>query len=180
MGVYKMRKLILIVGLFFIGCDTPAEKNKKEIAKNTQKIENIQMQIETNKEKLESLKTEINSIKQQLKNKNSNNLNNKIVKIETQINQLNKKINKNKECLDYIVINPTTFITIHKSNVYEKPDKNSTIVKIWDVKTTFTSYKEKNNFVKVTGYFVHDKWIENKKSWWIDKNDIAIKRLNND
>ena len=182
MGVYRMKKLILVIALLFIGCDTPLDKNKKAIEKNTQKIENIQMQIQNNKENLKNLKKEIDDIKEKINKKSIYKVNNKvdmkIQKIILKLNELNKKINKNQDCLDYIVINPTTFITIDKANVYTKPNTKSKIAFLWDKHTTFTSYKEKDGFVKVTGYFIKNKWIMNTKSWWISKKDIAIKRLN--
>ena len=178
-----MRKLILILALLFVGCDTPADKNKKEIATNSKKIENIQMQLEENKKEIQNLKTEIDNIKEKINKKSDNSdenkeVNTKIEKIVLKLSELNNKIKKNQECLDYIVINPTTFRTIDKTNIYNKPDKNSKVIFIWDKHTTFTSYKEKNGFVKVTGYFVDGKWTANNKSWWINKKDIAIKRIN--
>lgn len=178
MGVYTMQKLILILALLFIGCDTPSQKNQKDIKANSKKIENIEMQIQNNKKELKNLKMEINNIKSKLKKFKSNNeIDTKISKIVLKLSELNKKINKNQNYLDYIVINPTTFITIDKANVYTKPNKKSKVAFVWDKHTTFTSYKEKGDFVKVTGYFIKNKWTMNTKSWWINKKDIAIKRL---
>ena len=167
-----MQKLLfIIVLLFFIGCETPQEKNKKE-------IENIKKELSIISNKLDNYKSpNIDEIKQKIKilQTKIDKLNNKeitqqIVKLSKEIKNLHKNDN-----LGYIVIKPITLITIKKANIYSIPDKSGKIVTQFNKLNTFTSYKEKNGFIKITGYFVDGKWTPNKKEWWIKKSDCKIK-----
>jgi hypothetical protein len=161
-----MKKYIFLLSLILIGCDTP-KKNKEEIEhiKNTMvtqdEIQEINNRLNNQYYKLEQLEQKINKIKL---NQNHNDINNDINNTQ------------NSAC-KYKLIKPTTFITIKEVNVYNKPEINSSIVLNWDECITFTSYKEKNGFVKVTGYFVDGKWRPNHKEWWIKKCDIKVKKI---
>jgi len=179
-----MKKLALILPLvLFLGCEMPQDKNKKEIEQIKQqitelsdKLDTMSQQIQPQKDitpKIAQLKNQLQQTKEKLA-KNSA----KIDELTAKINELSQKIDNMKDDnLGYIVIKPTTLITIKKTNVYSAPDENSTIVDTFDKKTTFTSYKEQNGFIKVTGYFVHRKWVENKKEWWVKKEDCKVKVL---
>jgi hypothetical protein len=109
----------------------------------------------------------------------------KVDNLENKINNLEQKLSTKPKPLQtkptpacmYKVIKPTTFMTIKDTNVYQKPSENSNIISKWTKCTTFTSYKEKNGFVKVTGYFVNHKWVANDKDWWIKKCDIKVKKV---
>ena len=185
-----MKRLLILPVLFFIGCETPQEKNKKE-------INNLKHQIEILSQKIQNLPADtpnLAQIKQKLAKLekqvgiNSNELNSlkkDVSKNSEKIEKLISKVKENKENIknlkqtqfDYIVIKPTTLITTKNAKIYEKPDINSKIVTSFEANRTFTSYKEKNNFIKITGYFIDGKWTPNKKEWWIKKSDCKIKIL---
>ena len=185
-----MKKILFIPFLFFIGCQTPQEKNKKEIEKLKQQIEILSQKINS----LSKNNTNLSEIKQQIVNlqkqvgintKELNSLKEKVSKNSEEINKVVSKIAQNKKEIeklkqtqfDYIVIKPTTLITTKNAKIYAKPDINSKIVTNFEANRTFTSYKEKNNFIKITGYFIDGKWIPNKKEWWIKKDKCKIKRV---
>jgi len=131
--------------------------------------ESLKVNIENLQKKYTLLEQKLNKLKL-----NSNNTDlSEIQKLKEEIQKLKQK----SDTFDYIVIKPTTLITIKDVNIYEKPNLNSKIVKKWPKQTTFTSYKEKNGFIKVTGYFVHNKWTQNNESWWIKKENCKIKIL---
>jgi len=178
-----MKKLLILpILLLFIGCNSPfsdVKENKQEIEtlkQKIQKIDDIDFQIK-------ELQSQVDSLKEELKNQkeakqNVSEIIQKLASLNQEITNLkNKPVETKKNCFDYIVIHPMTLITIKQSNIYSKANKNSKIVKKWPKKTTFTTYKEKNGFVKVTGYFIHNKWVENNKEWWIPKENTAVKRL---
>ena len=181
MGVYKMKKLLLLPLLFFIGCDSPLDK----IDKNSKKLEKIEQKVQKTDEldvKIKDLQSQINSLKEELKTQqeakqNINEIFQKLASFNKELKQLKNTSKSKIDYFDYIVIHPMTLITIKDSNIYSAPSKSAKIVKIYPKATTFTTYKEKNGFVKVTGYFVNNKWVENKNEWWICKKDTAVKRL---
>ena len=149
-----MKKLLLIIPFLFFGCDTPQEKNRKEIIKIKDSM--------VKKNELENLKLRVKKVEDIVYNKTKN----------KELHNLKKE----EKCCDYIVINPTTLITINKAKIYSKPEKNSSVITEWDKCISFTSYKEKNGFIKVTGYFIDGKWTPNRKEWWIKKSNVKIKR----
>jgi hypothetical protein len=171
----------MFILLFLVGCNTP-DDNKKEIQKIKEEM--------ASKSELILVKTKLNEVESKVKNLEENLSN--IVKTQKQTIKNIEKLKKQQKqqikkqikptilttsaCM-YKVIKPTTFITIKDINVYKKPENNSSIVFKWKKCTTFTSYKEKNGFVKVTGYFVHNKWVANYKDWWIRKCDIKVKKV---
>jgi len=173
MGKY----LLVIPILFFLGCNNPLnsnEKNKKDINQLQQRIDLLETKIY----KIDELEKKIKII-QEKQNIIQTTINNQ--KILSTLASLNKEIrilkNENKvNTFDYIVIHPITLITINKANIYSSY-KNGKIIKVWPKQTTFTTYKEKNGYVKVTGYFINNKWVENNQEWWIKKTDTTIKRL---
>ena len=173
MGKY----LLIIVSLLLVGCNSPfsdVKENKQEIETLKQKIDNLEIKTD----KIDELEMKLNDISQKQAVIQKTITNNQVL---SKLASLNKEIAmlKNKDKLttfDYIVIHPITLITIKKVNIYSSY-KNGKIIKSWPKQTTFTSYKEKNGFVKVTGYFIHKKWVENNKAWWIKKEDATIKRL---
>ena len=192
------RYLLIFSLLFFIGCETPQEKNKKEIEKLKQKVEkleqvsyeikNLQSQIDEIKNKQLIIKDSIDNNKilsklaildeklKNIKTVDNSNIENQIKTLKQKSELLKEELTKLKSTtFDYIVIKPTTLITIDDVNIYSKPDKNSKVITAWSKKTTFTSYKEKNGFIKITGYFINGKWTPNKKDWWIQKEKCKIK-----
>jgi len=177
-----MKKYLLIATLFLVGCNSPFD----DVKENKQEIENIKQQLQKIEElnfQIKELQYKVNSLKEEIKNKkeakqNVDGIIKKLAFLNKEIEKLKTKTIKNKKnCFDYIVIHPMTLITTKETNIYNKPSKNAKVVKIYKKATTFTTYKEKNGFVKVTGYFIHNKWVENNKEWWIPKENTAIKRL---
>ena len=173
-----MRYLYMFILLFLVGCNTP-DDNKKEIQKIKEKM--------ASESELILVETKLNEIESKVKNLEENLSN--IVKTQKQTIKNIEKLKKQQikkqikstifptsACM-YKVIKPTTFMTIKDTNVYQKPSENSNIISKWTKCTTFTSYKEKNGFVKVTGYFVNHKWVANDKDWWIKKCDIKVKKV---
>jgi uncharacterized protein (DUF342 family) len=174
-----MKKLALLATIvFFIsGCDTPQSKNKEA-------IQHLQQEVNTLKDlstKIDDLQTKLTNLENKKAPQTTpakvdlSKVNSKIANLQMQINDLKNK--KQKSYFDYIIIHPVTLLTTQKVNLYSTPKNNSKIIKTWDANTTFTSYKEKNGFVKVTGYFIHDKWTENRENWWIKKQNTIIKIL---
>ena len=169
-----MKKLLLIAMLLFIGCETPQEKNKNDIAVLKKELANLSNHM-NNIPKNSQLILKIKYLEKAISKLSKDN---KFLK--EQINQLQKDINtiKNDQIkLSYIVIKPLTFVTAKNTKIYAKPEINSTIIRDINISNSFTSYKEKNGFLKVTGYFVDRKWKPNKKEWWIKKSDCIIKRV---
>jgi len=171
-----MGKYILIFAtILFSGCN---DDFTKEIDNNKDDIKILQVKVKNLEEeinKIDKLEQKVKILQSRQENIQKVLKNNQIL---TKLASLNKEIQqiKNKNTFDYIVIHPVTLITIRDVNIYSSY-KNGRIIKKWPAKTTFTSYKEKNGFVKVTGYFIHKKWVANDKSWWIKKTDVIIKRL---
>ena len=178
-----MKKLWILLFLFFIGCETPQEKNKKEINQLKQTISKLSQKIDTLQLKnTQQITQKLNLLKQQLPKVDKSELTqikNKITQLEKKLQkyeiQLQKLSTKQTPSFDYIIIHPTTLITTTKTNIYSSPNPTTKVLTQWDKGITFTSYKEKNNFIKVTGYFVDGKWTPNKKEWWINKKDAKIK-----
>ena len=177
-----MKKLLVLpMLLLFVGCDSPFDKidensmQIKELQTKVDKIDNIDI-------KVQKLEIDINNLKEELKNQkeakqNVNEIVQKLASLNKELKQLKNTSKSKIDYFDYIVIHPMTLITIKDSNIYSAPSKSSKIVKRYPKATTFTTYKEKNGFVKVTGYFVNNKWVENKNEWWISKKDTTVKRL---
>ena len=133
----------------------------------------LKSEINTLSIKLENLQQQLNNIK---KENNNQTLNEKLNKIQKEINNLkNKKSETKNDNYGYIIIKPVTLITIKDTNIYSKPNTKSKIIKKFQKLHTFTSYKEQNGFIKITGYFINKRWVENDKSWWIKKSDCKIK-----
>ena len=172
----------MIVSLLLVGCNSPfsdVKENKQEIETLKQKIDNLEIKTD----KIDELEMKLNDISQKQetiqKTINDNQMLSKLVTLKSEVEELKKNI-KTKEKLptfDYIVIHPMTLITIKDTKIYEAPSKTAKVVKTYKKATTFTTYKEKNGFVKVTGYFVKTKWVENNKEWWIPKENTSVKRL---
>jgi len=181
MGVYRMKKLLLLPLLFFIGCDSPFDK----IDKNSKKLEKIEQKVQKTDEldvKIKDLQSQINSLKEELKTQqeakqNINAVVQKLASLNKELKQLKNTSKSKIDYFDYIVIHPMTLITTTKTKIYNKPSKTAKVVNTYQKATTFTTYKEKNGFVKVTGYFVNNKWVENNKEWWIPKENTTVKRL---
>ena len=168
-----MKKLLLIVMLLFIGCETPQEKNKKEIEDVKKELNSISNKLNNYKSpNLIEIKKKIKELQIKINSLNNEEITKQILELSNEIKNLQKKENNN---LGYIVIKPLTLITITKANIYSAPNENSKIIDKWNELNTFTSYKEKNNFIKITGYFIDGKWTPNKKEWWIKKSDCKIK-----
>ncbi len=172
-----MKKLFLVPLFLFAGCKTPQEKNKEEIAKIKVELKREQDKISSLSQQIQALKMQISNLKQKNCTPEISTLHNQMQSLEQKIEKLSKISHKKDRCFDYIVISPSTLITSTKASVYAKPTNNADILAVWDKGTTFTSYKERDGFVKVTGYFVDGKWRANKKSWWIKKDDAVIKRV---
>ena len=180
MGVYRMKKLLVLpMLLLFVGCDSPFDK----IDENNMQIKELQAKVDKIDYidiKVQKLETDINNIKEEIKNQkeakqNVNEIIQKLALLNEEVNKLKKTSKTNH--FDYIVIHPMTLITTTKTNIYNKPSKTAKVVNTYQKATTFTTYKEKNGFVKVTGYFVNNKWVENNKEWWIPKENTTVKRL---
>ena len=186
-----MKKLLLLpLVVFFIGCETPQEKNKKEIQKLKQQVEILAKKVDSlpkDTPNLSQIKQKLADLKKQvgINTKELNSLKEKVSKNSEKINNIVSKIDENKKEIvklkqtqfDYIVIKPTTLITTKDTKIYAKPNINSKVVMNFEANRTFTSYKERNNFIKITGYFVDGKWRPNKKEWWIQKDNCKIKRV---
>ncbi|NPA55591.1 MAG: hypothetical protein GXO40_04425 [Epsilonproteobacteria bacterium] len=168
-----MKKSLIACGvaLLLAGCNTP-DDNKKEIDNLKDQITELQ----TLTDQVKTLEMDVDRLKSTSTNTaNMDKINAKIASLEDKISSLETKVNNSS--LGYIVIKPTTLITTTNAKVYSAPSEDSEVIDEWAPKTTFTSYKEKNNFVKVTGYFVDNKWTQNTKEWWIKKSDAKIKIL---
>jgi hypothetical protein len=59
------------------------------------------------------------------------------------------------------------------SDIYNKI--NGDVVERWERDDTFTSGVMSQNWMKITGYFVHRKWQPTTQEWWIKKSDIVKK-----
>ena len=180
-----MKRLFFIIFLVFLfsGCE---KKEIKELNKNVNELQQKQLNFvskddfsfETDalEKRIVTLETSKDKI-----NKKLISLNQKIEKMNQNIIDLNnsmkhiKKVSIKNET-KIVMSTANVFITTKMTNVYAKPNGKKVIMK-WKAHTTFTSYKQTLNFVLVTGYFPHDKWVENRKSWWISKKDIKLKKL---
>jgi len=172
----KMKKILILVTFLFLGCETPQDSNKKEIE--------LLKANQVSKTEIMILRQQIRHLEQKL-NKltapENNNLKQNIHKLQEDIDELNNKFNsieivKNNSC-EYVIINPTTLVTTQKTKIYSSSDFNPSIITEWDKCISFTSYREANNFVKITGYFIDGKWKPNKKEWWIPKENVKVKRV---
>ena len=153
----------LLIFLFLLGCQNSQDDKIKKL--NTE---------------IEKLKIEIHTLKNKQPTKDEceyEDIYKKLSKLESDIIQNKKEIENIKtNKINYLVIKPTTFITKKDTDIYSS-SQNGKIIGKFEAKNSFTSYKEKNGFVKVTGYFVDGKWTPNKKEWWIKKEDVIIKRI---
>lgn len=59
------------------------------------------------------------------------------------------------------------------SYIYDSP--NGKVLEQWEEKTSFTSNQKMNKWVKITGYFVNQKWTRAKKDIWIQEKYIKTK-----
>jgi len=172
-----MKKLLIVLlVLLFVGCDTPQEQNKKEIDNIKKELNLISSKLNAYKSpNLSEIKQKIDNLEQKINSLDNTEITKKILELTNEIKEIQKKQKTQNNNLGYIVIKPVTLITMKKSDVYARPNEDAKIIKEFPIHKTFTSYKEENNFIKVTGYFIHKKWVENDKEWWVKKSDCKIK-----
>ena len=60
-----------------------------------------------------------------------------------------------------------------ESAVYNKPEGE--VVEVWEDTRSFTSNVSKDNWVKITGYFVNRKWKKSTKELWVKKENTKIR-----
>ena len=112
---------------------------------------------------------EIKNISLENKNLNKKNSEDKIIKtLENKINQENKT---KKIAEKEIFSKASTYRTIKNSNIYNAV--NGKILYEWERNIAFTSNIMTQNWVKITGYFVDDKWKKAKQRLWIKKINIV-------
>ena len=129
------------------------------------------------KRRLESKDKEIQSLKNQIKiSKNKQKVleksieNQKVSVVKPKIITKTKKkpvvtVSKNTHAGTYRLKNEST---IYNAISGEKIDT-------WEKDTSFTSSIQKDNWIKITGYFVDKKWQKSQKEIWVKKAD-AFKR----
>ena len=88
--------------------------------------------------------------------------------VEKVVNSLENKTNKAVE--KEIFTKASTYKIIKSSNIYNAV--NGKVIYNWEPATTFTSNIKTQNWVKITGCFVNDKWQRAKEKLWIKKINI--------
>jgi myosin heavy subunit len=84
-------------------------------------------------------------------------------------------LNANKEvriirAKDIYITPPTTYKTLKDANIYDAT--KTKVIQKWVKGVLFTSYAQTKEWVKITGYFIGNKWVEAKKEMWIRKTLI--------
>lgn len=68
-------------------------------------------------------------------------------------------------------IKASVFRLKNPSSIYDSP--YGVKIDSWEKDTSFTSNKQKSNWIKITGYFVDQKWRKAEKEMWIRKRNIV-------
>ncbi len=74
-----------------------------------------------------------------------------------------------KKRSDIVITKPKIFRTKRDAKIYNAI--NGKIVTRWEKGTSFTSYIESGEWIKITGYFVDKKWTKATRELWIKKVD---------
>lgn len=107
------------------------------------------------------LKKELNK---PIKKENIDNDIKKVLKTKDfEINNLKNKTSKSEEKI--VKIKASTYHFIKTSKIYESI--NGKVIYTWKNGTPFTSDTKTQNWIKVGGYFVNEKWKKAEKSLWI-------------
>jgi protein subunit release factor A len=90
---------------------------------------------------------------------------------------MKKEYQKKSSTIEKIVkFKATTFYLEKDSNIYNMIDGKK--IDKWDKKRTFTSNQKTQNWIKITGYFIDEKWQPNNKEMWIKIVNISEKIIN--
>ncbi len=136
-------------------CKTKEKENKRLIKKYIKEMQNKDNIIKNLKNQIKLTK---NTTSTSLKIDQNNIKENKIV--ET------KKIIEKK-----VFSKASTYRTTKNSNIYNAV--NGKILYEWERNIAFTSNVMTQNWVKITGYFIDDKWRRSKEKLWIKKTNIV-------
>jgi septal ring factor EnvC (AmiA/AmiB activator) len=82
----------------------------------------------------------------------------------------NSQAKKEVQEEEIIVTKASTYRLKNDSSIYAFI--NNKVIDLWEKNTSFTSNKRSNNWIKITGYFVNQKWMKAKKDMWIKDSDV--------
>ena len=68
------------------------------------------------------------------------------------------------------VTEPSAYRLKYESDIYESVD--GAVVDRWEEERSFTSNRKYKNWVKITGYFVDQKWRKAKKELWVLEENV--------
>lgn len=148
------------------------EKSNKECLKllKIKEKENIYLKnrLDIQNEELKNKDKIINSLKNQINFKDKTSISsNKFPKLMMKDSKKEKKVIKEVE----VNIKASTFILVKDSDIYNTV--NGKVVYQWKDKTAFTSNKMTQNWMKITGYFIDNKWKRAPQKLWIKKTNIV-------
>ena len=165
-----------------------------------QKLQEAQQQVELLKEQLETtvvtdknesstqeqhLEEQVKHLKEEIASKNE-----EIVQLKEQLKQekakkkvlqqhvdeylkTQKKYALKSQKQNITIITPSAYRTSKDAEIYN--GINGKVIDKWEKGTSFTSYINADDWIKITGYFVDRKWRKAQKDLWIKKSD-AFKR----
>lgn len=142
-------------------------------------ITKLRMDYKKSQEELKICKNKIKTLENQLE------IANNILKTKDK-NKVKTKL-KEKKCLvtqenSFPKLKMRTKLIHTKASAY-RLSKNAPIysgingekIDEWEKGTSFTSNQRTGKFIKITGYFIHKKWVKSKKPLWVNADD-AYKR----
>ena len=151
---------------------------KEQIAsqKETQQTTDVKSEKEPFRSEIDALKKEIENSKKLLsrKDKEIEKLNAKLISQQAPENEIPKLVMKEEnttttDSLTYF--QPTTYRLKKDSYIYD--GINGKKMAVWEKDTSFTTYIRKDNWVKVTGYFVDRVWVSSKQqNMWVQVDSI--------
>lgn len=65
---------------------------------------------------------------------------------------------------------PSTYRLKYNANIYDSIDGK--VIDEWEKRTSFTSNKKSNGWVKITGFFINKVWVRSESEMWIKLKDV--------
>ncbi|MCD6173821.1 MAG: hypothetical protein J7J96_08585 [Sulfurimonas sp.] len=148
------------------------EKSNKKCLKllKIKEKENIYLKnrLDIQNEELKSKDKIINNLKNQINSKNKIFENaNKFPKLMMKDSKKEKKVIKEVE----VNLKASTFKLLKDSDIYNSV--NGEVIYQWKANSAFTSNKMTQNWMKITGYFIDNKWKRAPGKLWIKKINIV-------
>ncbi|WP_373070794.1 hypothetical protein [Sulfurimonas sp.] len=66
--------------------------------------------------------------------------------------------------------NPSTYRLKNNAKIYDSI--NGKVIEEWENKTSFTSNKKSDGWVKITGFFINKVWVRSESQMWIKLKDV--------